>query len=321
VQQRTLGASGLKVGAVGLGCMGMSWVYAEQRQDTDTSIRAIRHAVELGVTLLDTSDIYGPFTNETLLGRALTDIRDHVILATKGGLVGQVRSEVGDVSVHVDGRPEHLRAACDASLQRLGIDYVDLYYLHRVDPQVPLAESWGALAELQQAGKVRHLGLSEVSVDQLDQAHQIAPVAAVQSELSVWTRDPLAGVLPWCQANGAALVPFSPLGRGFLTGRFTQEHAPEPGDFRARMPRFQPEAFAQNQRILDGVRAVANRNAVTPGQVALAWVLGQGEHVVPIPGSTRIEHIEQNAAAADLTLTTADLLELAALPEATGTRY
>lgn len=319
--RRTLGAGGPVVGAVGLGCMGMSWVYAEQSQDQADLIRALRQAVESGITLLDTSDIYGPYTNEDLVGRAIVGIRDKVVLATKGGLIARAGAHIGDVTTKPDGRPEHLRAACEGSLKRLGVDDVDLYYLHRVDPRVPLAESWGALAELQSAGKVRHIGLSEVTVEQLALAHEIATVTAVQSELSLWTTDPLDQVLPWCTAHGVAFVPFSPLGRGFLTGRFTTENAPATEDFRSRMPRFQPEALTVNQRILDGVRAVAARHHVTPGQVALAWTLAQGEHVVPIPGGTKTAHIQENAAAAELTLTAQDFIELDELPAAVGTRY
>ncbi|MEU4117471.1 aldo/keto reductase [Kitasatospora sp. NPDC028055] len=321
-QQRTLGAEGPAVGPIGLGCMGMNWVYTSQLQSTEESIGAIRHAVDLGITLLDTADLYGPFTNEELLGEALRGgLREQVVLATKGGLKAGPESHLGSVQVSADGRPEHLRAAVEGSLRRLGTDRIDVYYLHRVDPRVPLVESWGALAELQQAGKIVQLGLCEVSATQLDAAHAIAPVGAVQSELSVWSRDPLAEVLPWCKANGAAFVPFSPLGRGFLAGRFDGENAPDQDDFRARLPRFQEEARAQNQRISDGIQEVAARHGATPAQVALAWTLAQGEHVVPIPGSTRRLHIEQNAAAAEVLLSADDLSVLDSLPAPVGTRY
>ncbi|MFJ9691560.1 aldo/keto reductase [Kitasatospora sp. NPDC101183] len=322
MRTRRLGATGPTVGAVGLGCMGMNWVYTSQRQSAAESIAAVRHAVDLGVTLLDTSDLYGPFTNEELLGEALSGgLRERVVLATKGGLRAGPDSRPDAVQVFADGRPEHLRAAVEGSLRRLRTDRIDLYFLHRVDPAVPLAESWGALAELQQEGKIDGLGLSEVSPAQLDEAHAIAPVVAVQSELSMWSRDPLAEVLPWCEAHGAAFVPFSPLGRGFLAGRFDEDEALGAGDFRAGLPRFQAEARARNQRITDGVRAVAARHGATPAQVALAWALAQGEHVVPIPGSTRPAHIGQNAAAADLRLDAADLAGLDSLPAAVGTRY
>jgi aryl-alcohol dehydrogenase-like predicted oxidoreductase len=300
--------------------MGMSWAYVSQRQDQETSVRAIRHAFDHGVTLFDTADIYGPFANERLLSRALTGIRDQVTIATKGGLIGWTGDHVGDVTIRLDGRPDHLKAACDASLLRLGVDHIELYYLHRIDPAVPLAESWGALAELRDAGKVRHLGISEASVAQLVEVHRIAPVTAVQSELSLWTRDPVSEVLPWCRTHGVAFVPFSPLGRGFLADCFTDEE-PDPDDLRARMPRFQPEAATRNQRILAGVREVAARYDATVGQVALAWTLAQGEHVVPIPGSTKVAHIAENSLAAELRLDEDDLVRLDGLPTAVGTRY
>lgn len=318
--RRQLGTEGPHVGAVGLGCMGMSWVYSSQRQDEKTSTRALHDAIDLGVTLLDTADIYGPFSNESLLARVVTDRRDEITLATKGGLVGRVRDTIGDVTVTADGRPEHLRAACDASLRRLGVDHIDLYYLHRVDPAVPLAESWGALADLERAGKIGHLGICEVTVQQLSEAHAIAPVTAVQSEMSLWTRDPVAEVVPWCLDNGVAFVPFSPLGRGVFADRFADE-GPPAEDFRARMPRFTPEALAQNRRLVDVVREVALQHDATPGQVALAWTLAQGPHVIPIPGSTSTAHIAENARAATIRLDRAALQELDDLPSAVGTRY
>jgi aryl-alcohol dehydrogenase-like predicted oxidoreductase len=311
---RALGAGGPEVGAVGLGCMGMSWAYGAAERDDAQSIEVVRRALDLGVTFIDTADVYGPFTNEELVGRALAGRRDEAFLATKVGLV------VGDIGMARDGRPERVRAGIDASLRRLGTDRVDLWQLHRVDEDVPLEETWGAMAEAVQAGKARYLGMSEVGVDELRRAAAVHPVTTVQSELSLWTRDPLAEVLPWCVANGAGFLPFSPLGRGFLTGTV------EPGsfdsrDFRARNPRFTEEAMAANRALVDTVQSVARRRGGTAAQVALAWVLAQGEYVVPIPGTKKRHYLEQNAAAARLTLDADDLAELDALPAPVGARY
>ncbi|MFL6052327.1 MAG: aldo/keto reductase [Actinoallomurus sp.] len=303
-----------QVGAVGLGCMGMSWAYTESERDDDRSVALIREAVDLGVTFLDTSDVYGAGHNETLVGRALRGVRDLVVLGTKVGIVVDPRTH----RMSRDGTPEHVRAGAEASLRRLGTDVIDLYYLHRVDPDVPLAETWGAMAELVAEGKVRHLGLSEVTVAQAEEAHRIHPVAAVQSELSLWTRDALGGdgqgdVVGWCAANGAAFVPFSPLGRGFLTGAVTTAEFEET-DVRRRLPRFQPEALRENLRIVDVVRKIAERHAVTPAQVAIAWTLAQGGHVIPIPGTKRQNHLYENTRAAGVDLTEDDLAELDAVP-------
>ena len=311
---RELWAGGPHVGAVGLGCMGMTHGYDPSMRDDDESVATIRRAVELGVTLIDTSDVYGPFTNEVLVGRALEPVRGDVVLATKVGLV----SEPGQ-PITRDGRPDHIRAGCDASLLRLGTDRIDLYQLHRVDPVVPLEESWGAMAELVTAGKVGALGLSEVTVDELERAQAIHPVATVQSELSVWTRDPLEEVLPWCGTNGAGFLPFSPLGRGYLTGTLAPGF--EATDFRGGLPRFTAEAMTANQRIVDGVRGVAERRGATAAQVALAWTLAQGTRVVPIPGTRRRARVEENAAAARIALNAEDLAELDALPAPVGDRY
>jgi aryl-alcohol dehydrogenase-like predicted oxidoreductase len=311
---RTLTPDGPEVGAVGLGCMGMSWAYGAAERDDAASVDVVRHALDLGVTLLDTADVYGPFTNEELVGRALAGRRDEAVLATKAGLV------VVDGKVERNGRPEHVRAAIDASLRRLGTDRVDLWQLHRVDPQVPLEETWGAMAEQVAAGKARAIGLSEVGVDELERAQAVHPVATVQSELSLWTRDPLADVLPWCSASGVGFLPFSPLGRGFLTGT-VQPGSFDERDFRARNPRFTPEAMAANAALVDAVRAVADRVGATPAQVALAWVLAQGPAVVPIPGTKKRHYLEQNAAAAALALRAEDLAELDALPAPVGARY
>ena len=314
IPTRTLGRSGPAVGAVGLGCMGMSWAYGASERDDEISRSVLLRALDLGVTLIDTADVYGPFTNEELVGSALQGRRDEAFLATKCGLVA------GPDGIGRDGRPEHVRAAIDASLQRLRTDRVDLWQLHRVDPQVPVEETWGAMAEQVAAGKALALGMSEVGVAELDAAHAVHPVTTVQSELSLWTRDPLAEVLPWCEAAGAGFLPFSPLGRGFLTGTVTQGSFDD-RDFRARNPRFTPEAMAANASLVDSVRAVAARRGATAAQVALAWVLAQGEHVVPIPGTKKPAYLEQNAAAAELVLTPDDLAELDALPAPVGARY
>ena len=294
--------------------MGMSWAYGAAERDDGASRAVLQRALDLGVTLIDTADVYGPFTNEELVGSALAGRRDEAFLATKCGLVA------GPDGIGRDGRPEHVRAALDASLRRLGTDRVDLWQLHRVDPEVPVAETWGAMAEQVAAGKARHLGMSEVGVAELDAAHAVHPVATVQSELSLWTRDPLAEVLPWCQAHDAGFLPFSPLGRGFLTGTVTAGSF-DASDFRAKNPRFTDEAMAGNAALVAAVAVVADRLGASAAQVALAWVLAQGEQVVPIPGTKKQRWLEQNAAAADLVLAPADLAELDALPAPVGERY
>jgi len=293
----------------------MNWAYGDA--DDETSIRVIHRAVELGVTLFDTADVYGPFTNEDLVGRGLQGRRDQVAIATKVGLV--VGPE-GGYPLQPSGRPERIVREVEGSLTRLRTDVIDLYYLHRTDPAVPLEETWGAMADLVVAGKVLALGLSETTVEQTGLAHAIHPVAAVQSELSLWTRDPLADVVPWCAANGVAFVPFSPLGRGFLTGTITQA-AFDPNDFRAKNPRFAQPAIDQSLVIVEGVRGVAQRHGATPAQVAIAWVLAQGSHVIPIPGTKRTTYLEENVAAADLRLGPEDLAELDALPQPSAPRY
>ncbi|MEW9528641.1 aldo/keto reductase [Microbispora sp. NPDC049125] len=303
-------------GRLGLGCMGMSFAYDPEGRDEDTSLRVIRQALDLGVTFVDTADVYGPYTNEELVGRALAGRREETVLATKAGLVAD---EAGRL-YHM-GRPDHVRRAIDGSLRRLGTDHVDLYQLHRVDPDVPLEESWGAMAEAVAAGKARAIGLSEVTVDQIERAAAVHPVASVQSELSLTTRDPLAEVVPYCAAHGIAFIAFAPLGRGLLTGRFASAPVLSEGDMRRRLQRFQPAAMAANRAIVDRVGAVAARHDATPSQVALAWVLSLGEHVMAIPGTKNPRHLESNVAAAGLRLTPDDLAELAALPEPAGTRH
>jgi aryl-alcohol dehydrogenase-like predicted oxidoreductase len=308
-----LAASGSRIG---LGCMPMSFGYVDAASEDDPAT-VIGRALDLGVTMFDTADVYGPFTNEELLGRALGRRRHEATIATK---VGLVVGESGGYPLQRDGRPEHIAEAVRASLRRLRTDVIDLYYLHRVDDHVPLEESWDALAGLVHEGLVRAIGLSEVGVDELDRAHAMHPVAAVQSELSLWTRDPLDEVVPWCAAHGAAFVPFSPLGRGFLTGSI--ETASFDGrDFRATNPRFTDEAIVANQAIVAVVRSVAQRVSATPAQVAIAWTLAQGPHVMPIPGTKRLRYLQENVAAANLTLTHDDLAALDAMPASTAPRY
>lgn len=310
-----LGKRGAAVGAVGLGCMGMSFAYDPHGRDDDRSVRTVRRALELGVSLVDTADIYGPYTNEELVGRAVTgELRSRAVLATKVGFV------TGEQRLVRNGRPEHIRSAVNASLRRLGTDHLDLYQLHRVDPEVPLAETWGAMAETVRAGKVRDLGLSDVTVDQIVTASAVHPVASVQAELSLWTRDALQTLLPHTEASGITLIAYSPLGRGFLTGRFCSPHDLPPDDWRLGNPRFQPDAFDANLRLVEGVREVAARRDATPAQVALAWVLAQGRRVVPIAGTSRPQRLEENAAAAGLRLDADDLAILDTLPAAVGAR-
>jgi aryl-alcohol dehydrogenase-like predicted oxidoreductase len=325
----TLGSRGPQVGVLGLGCMGMTHAYDPQGpRDEATSASVIHQALDLGMTLIDTADVYGPYTNEELVGRALRGPwRDRAVLATKVGLVTDLPADhaAGDSTsspgMSRNGRPEHVHASIDASLRRLGTDHVDLYQLHRVDPAVPLEETWGALAEVVAAGKARFIGLSEVSVDEIRRAEAIHPVTSVQSELSLWTRDPLAEVVPYCEERGIAFLPFSPLGRGFLAGRFTSSEDLAEGDFRRGLPRFQQEALDANLAIVERVRRVASRAGATPAQVALAWVLGRGRYVVPIPGTKTPRYLTENAGAADVVLGDADLAELDALPAPLGGRY
>ncbi|WCB94550.1 Aldo-keto reductase IolS [Baekduia alba] len=319
MRTRHLGCDGPEVGAIGYGAMGLSWAYGN-REGTDPDA-VIGRAIDLGSTLIDTADVYGPFHNEILVGHAIKGRRDEITLATKCGLVLDGVGGSDSRTITRDGRPEHIRAAIDGSLRRLEVDDVDLYYLHRPDPDVPLEESVGALKEVVEQGKAKHIGLSEVSVDELERAHAVHPVSAVQSELSLWTRDPVDnGVLAFCAVHGIAFVPFSPLGRGFLTGRLDRE-ALEDDDARRGWPRFQQKAFAANQRIVDAVRRVAARHDAAPGQIALAWVLAQGAFVVPIPGTKRIPYLEENVAAVDVLLSSDDLHELDSLPAAVGARY
>src|SRR5690349_9630202 len=308
IGQRTLGtASPLTVSTLGLGCMGMSEFYGtpDEQGGTDT----IHRALDLGVTFLDTADMYGPFTNEQLVGKAIAGRRDEVQLATK---FGNERLPDGTM-VGINGRPDYVRAACDASLQRLGVDHIDLYYQHRVDKTVPIEATVGAMAELVEAGKVRHLGLSEASAATIRKAHAVHPITALQSEYSLFTRDIEDEILPTIRELGIGLGPYSPLGRGLLTGTITESGGADgEGDFRrsAYFPRFQGDALATNLELVENVRALAEAKGATPGQVALAWVLAQGDDVVPIPGTKRVRYLEENVAAAAVVLSSDDLAPL-----------
>jgi aryl-alcohol dehydrogenase-like predicted oxidoreductase len=316
MQQRTLGSHGLTVSAIGLGCMGMSDFYGAA--DEARSIATIHRALDLGVTFLDTADMYGPFTNERLVGRAIRDRRDAVVLATK---FGNVRSEDG-AFLGISGRPDYVRSACDASLQRLGVDVIDLYYQHRVDDKTPIEETVGAMADLVAAGKVRHLGLSEAAVETIRRASAVHPIAALQTEYSLWTRDPEDGILETCRALGIGFVAYSPLGRGFLTGRFRSIDDLAPDDWRRNNPRFQGENFTRNLALVARVESVARRKRCTPAQLAIAWLLSRGPDIVPIPGSTRSERVEENAGAVDIVLSKEDLAELDAVATSvSGERY
>jgi len=317
MRKRTLG-QGLEVSAIGLGCMGMSEFYGTADEGDATA--TIHRALELGVTLLDTADMYGPFTNERLVGRAIAGRREQVVLATK---FGNVRGEHGE-RLGIRGDAGYVRQACDASLERLGVDHIDLYYQHRVDKSVPIEETVGAMAELVAAGKVRHLGLSEASAETIRRAHAVHPITALQSEYSLWTRDPEGRVLPTVRELGIGFVAYSPLGRGFLSGRFTSPDDFPEGDFRSSHPRFQGENFARNLELVDRVREIAEEKGVTPGQLALAGVLHRGDDIVPIPGTTAVRHLEENASALAIELTDDDLerIDDAAPPGvAAGDRY
>jgi aryl-alcohol dehydrogenase-like predicted oxidoreductase len=316
MQKVALGSQGLTVSRQGLGCMGMSEFYGER--DDAESIATIHRALELGVTLLDTADIYGPHTNERLVGEAIADRRDEVVLATKFGIV---RDPENPAARGVNGRPEYVKARCDDSLRRLGVDHIDLYYQHRVDPNVPIEETVGAMSELVSAGKVRFLGLSEAAPDTIRRAHAVHPISALQSEYSLFARQPEEEILPTVRELGIGFVPYSPLGRGFLTGSFTKVEDLDPGDFRHGQPRFQGENFDRNLAIVERVRAVAEAHSATPAQAALAWVHAQGEDVVPIPGTKRRRYLEDNVAALDIALTADDLAALEEAGTAHGDRY
>jgi len=320
MKNRTLGTGGPEVSAIGLGCMGMSAFYGQT--DDAESTRTIHRALELGCNFLDTSDMYGPHTNERLVGAAIADRREQVFLATKFGIKLELGSDGRPVGRSIDGTPEYVRSACEASLQRLGVDHIDLYYQHRVDPNTPIEETVGAMAELVAEGKVRHLGLSEASAATIRRAHAVHPITAVQSEYSLWTRDVEQDVIPVLSELGIALVPYSPLGRGFLSGRFTSPDELDEGDFRKHGPRFTGENLEQNLKLAERVAALAAEKGVTPGQLALAWVLHRGPHFVPIPGTKRVSYLEENLAAAEIELSDADVQQITdAVPAAAGDRY
>src|SRR5262245_33545969 len=319
MEKRALGRQGLRVSALGLGCMGMSEFYGAG--DEKESIATIHRALELGIDFLDTADVYGPHLNEELVGRAIKGKRDKVVLATKFGIV---RDPANKMLRGINGKPDYVRAACDASLKRLGVDAIDLYYQHRVDPQTPIEDTVGAMAELVRAGKVRYLGLSEAGSATLRRAMAVHPISALQSEYSLWTRDPEDGVLATCRELGIGFVPYSPLGRGFLTGEIRRFEDLAEDDYRRFSPRFQGENFQKNLDLVARVQAIAKEKGCSAAQLALAWVLAQGKDVAPIPGTKRRKYLEENVAALDVKLTADDLRridEVAPAGAAAGPRY
>jgi len=321
MKTRTLGQD-LQVSAVGLGCMGMSFAYGAS--DENESIRTLHRAVDLGITFFDTAEMYGPYTNEQLLGSALKPVRDRVVIATKFGFKFDPSKSGAAALTGVDSRPENVKRVAEASLRRLGTDVIDLYYQHRVDPNVPIEETVGAMAELVREGKVRALGLSEAGSATIRRAHAVHPIAAVQSEYSLWSRDPEHDVLATCRELKIGFVPYSPLGRGFLTGAIRKPDDLGADDFRSQLPRFQADNFDVNAALVAKLEALAKDKGVTTAQLALAWVLHQGEDIVPIPGARKVNHLEQNAAAADIALSATELAELSAimpLEEIAGKRY
>jgi aryl-alcohol dehydrogenase-like predicted oxidoreductase len=317
MKQRKLGS--LEVPAIGLGCMGMSAFYGTT--DEGEAIATIHRALELGSNFLDTAEAYGPYTNEELVGKAIAGHRDEYVIATKFATRYE-RDENGEMQRILDGSPQNVRRAIEGSLERLGTDHVDLYYLHRVDPNTPIEETVGAMGELVQEGKVRHIGLSEAAPETLRRGHSAHPITALQTEYSLWTRDVEEEILPTCRELGIGFVAYSPLGRGFLSGRFKSPEDLDEGDFRRSGPRFQGEALEQNLRLVAKVEEIAAEKGCTPGQLALAWVLAQGEDIVPIPGTKRRKYLEENLAAVDVELTADDLARIdAELPAAAGERY
>lgn len=323
MDKRKLGAQGLEVSAIGLGCMGMSDFYGdkdERRGQEEESLATIYRFLDSGANFLDTADIYGPFTNEILVGKAIAGRRKDVVLATK---FGNVRDEAGNF-LGINGRPEYVRSACDASLKRLKVDHIDLYYQHRVDKDVPIEETVGAMAELVKAGKVQYLGLSEAGPDTIRRAHQVHPISALQTEYSLWSRDPETDILPVVRELGIGFVAYSPLGRGFLTGQIQSREDLDPNDWRLATPRFQGENFQKNLDLVERIKEMSQERGVAAGQLALAWVLAQGDDIVPIPGTRRLKHLEENIGAASLKLNEADLAridEVAPHGATAGARY
>ena len=319
MDKRRLGPEGPEVSEIGLGCMGMSAFYGST--DEAEATRTLHRALELGCNFLDTSDMYGPHTNEELIGRAIAGRRDEVFLATKFGIRVEMRED-GPPRRSIDGSPDYVRAACESSLRRLGVDHIDLYYQHRVDPSTPIEDTVGAMAELVSEGKVRHIGLSEASAATIRRAHAVHPITAVQSEYSLWTRDVEDEVLPTLQELGIGFVAYSPLGRGFLSGRFSSPEELDEGDFRRYGPRFTGDNLQQNLKLADRVSELAAEKGVAPGQLALAWVLHRWQHIVPIPGTKRVAYLEENLAAADVELSDEDVQRISdAVPQAAGDRY
>ncbi len=319
MEERYLGRSGLKVSAMGLGCMGMSEFYGAA--DPNEAIATIHRAIDLGITFLDTADMYGHGANEELVGKAISGKRGQVVLATKFGIF---RDPSDPSKRGINGHPAYVRMACEASLRRLGIETIDLYFQHRVDPSVPIEETVGAMSELVREGKVRYIGLSEPGPETLRRAHRVHPVAAVQSEYSLWSRDPETEIIPACRQLGVGFVPYSPLGRGFLTSRIRSVEDLPPGDYRARTPRFQKENLEKNRKLLDSLEEIARKHQMTPAQVALAWIYAQGPEIIPIPGAKTIAHLEENAATLKRPISFIDVVRLAqAFPpgSAAGDRY